>query len=157
MGLNKFYISLYILLFYELSIHSFQQNSSQLRLLEENERINVNEYLELAFEVFNELDKDCHDIIKEMMKEKKLPQNERKYPWIIDLMGKGLNDLGDEIECTRYLYNATYILAELLSFNFIYPDEEKLIDFLEIKNYTFGICLMKDCIDSFQKYFIAIY
>ena len=156
MGLKKFYISLYILLFYLLSIHSFQQNSSQLRQLKKNKKTFAEQYLELAFEIFKELDKKCHDEIKEMIDEKNIPQSSRKYPWIIDVMGKGLNDLGDEVECTKYLSNTTYILAELLSFNYIYPDEEKLVNFLEIKNYTFGICLMENCKNSFEKYLIKV-
>ena len=82
-----------------------------------------------------------------------LIETDKKYPWLIDYIGKGLNDLGDEIECNKSILNTTYIIATINSLAYIYPQDETLLHFLEIKNFAFGICIINECEQKFKMYF----
>ena len=116
-------------------------------------------YIKLLEEVFKTMEKDCYVEAENELRDgssRDYEKNNKTYPWILDYFGKGLNDLGDEIECKKSLKNTTFLISELNTFAFVYPEDKNLLYFLGIKNFTMGICLMNSCKEAFKKYFKKI-
>ena len=150
---QQYFPLFYIIL---LSILFISTKESDITDNEKNEgKMDYHLFISLISDIFKVVDKDCFEEIQNMISElyNKIVENKRMYPWILDSMGKGLNDLGDERECRKSLLNTTYILAKLNKFEYIYDSDINLAEFLEIKNFTFGMCIMKKCEKSYKKYF----
>ena len=93
------------------------------------------------------VDEECYkEIIKFLGKDKNETGIDSNYPWIIDYMGKGLNDLGDEIECVKSLDNTSYIMVRTET-----NISNKNTKFLKIKNYSFGFCIPNKCKETAKK------
>ena len=153
MKYQQYFPLFYIML---LSILFISTKESDITDNEKNEeKMDYRLFISLISDIFKVVDKDCFEEIQNMISElyNKIVENKRMYPWILDSMGKGLNDLGDERECRKSLLNTTYILAKLNKFEYIYDSDINLAEFLEIKNFTFGMCIMKKCEKSYKKYF----
>ena len=99
------------------------------------------------------MDEECYkEIVKFLGKEKNETGNDFNYPWIIDYMGKGLNDLGDEIECVNSLDNTSYLMVRTEAS--MSNDNAK---FLKIKNYSYGFCIPNKCKETTKKNFDIIW
>ena len=166
--IRKFCI--YIFLFFLLSSistnNSFKSKYDKLKrelrkMLEDNHKFSpFGAYFKLLSEDSQAFDKNCSDElfheIGDNSSEKYIENVNKTYPWILDYFGKALNDLGDEIECIKSLKNTTFLICELYTYAFIYDYDLNMIDFLGIKNFTIGVCLINSCTELFKNYFNRI-
>jgi beta-mannanase len=44
-------------------------------------------------------------------------EKDKKYPWLTDSVGKGINDIGDEVECLNSLKNTTFFMVNFHEMN----------------------------------------
>ena len=112
------------------------------------------DYLNLALRIFESLEPKCYpDIIKTFDERMKF-EKDKRYPWITDTMGKGINDIGDEVECLNALKNTTFFMVNFYQLNLskILDNDQELMNFLEIKNFSLGFCLMQTCREAFERY-----
>ena len=111
----------------------------------------------LVTKIFEKLEPECFAELSSSLdgEEKTKPEKEKNYSWLFDYMGKGFNDIGDECEC-RYAMksNTTYLLLYLHNLNLtaLLDADLALINYLEIMNYTYGLCIMTSCADAVVKY-----
>ena len=117
--------------------------------------------LHLVANIFKALEEDCYPELENFFdsKERNKYEKDKKFPWITDYMGLGINDIGDEIECLNSIKeNTTFFMVNFYNLNHsnIVEADEPLIKFLEIRNYTIGFCLMYKCREAFPKYVTII-
>jgi hypothetical protein len=86
----------------------------------------------------------------ESIKTDKIKQSLTKYPYIVDHIGKSLNDLGDEIECLNAFTKTNYVIASIKNNSFINEDDIKVVNFFNITNFCVGACLPWNCSNSFK-------
>ena len=116
-------------------------------------------YLIIFLFLTNSLQKDdthvqCYlELSKEVNNTGTISEHNKLYPWIIDYMGKELNDLGDELECLNSLINTTFLIVEIKSIDFFFKNDTNLLNFLEIKDFTAAFCITLVCNETFQIYF----
>ena len=112
------------------------------------------DYLDLGVKIFQKLEADCYPEIHELFSNTVKYEKDKKYPWLIDSMGKGINDIGDETECLYSLQNTTFILVNFYKLDLysLLENDQKLLDFLDIKNYTLGTCIMYKCREAYRRY-----
>ena len=157
--ISIYFIPFFFLFFLSVSAEMpFQLEKVALKrtLTEKNKVLeNFDNYINLIFSVFKALDNECYeDLSIEFNKgAQQSIENNKEFPWILDYFGKGLNDLGDEIECKKSLKNTTFIISKINTLAFVYPNDTNLMNFLEIENFTLGVCIMKSCEESFKYYF----
>jgi len=139
-----------LLILIYLHLLSFTQVLSQ----SETDKKEEVDYIKLAIKIFESLEKECYPDINNSINEKMKFEIDKRYPWITDSMGKGINDIGDEIECLNTLTNTTFFILNFYNLNLslILDNDQALMRFLEIKNFTMGICLMYSCKDAFNRY-----
>ena len=142
----KEYLSIFIILLVISFCPNLVQNQS-------NNSDSI-DYLNLVIDIFQKLETECYPELKGLFDERLKFEKDKKYPWLIDTMGKGINDIGDEIECLYSLQNTTFFLVNFYQLNFskILDNDQKLLDYLDIKNYTLGFCVMYNCRDAFRRY-----
>ena len=112
-------------------------------------------FFDLAVNIFKRLENECFTEIYEVLGQIHFNEKDKKYPWLTDYLGKGFNNLGDEIECLNSIKdNTTFILINFynLELGDILQADRPLLEYLEIKNFTFGFCLMQICSGAFRKY-----
>ena len=111
-------------------------------------------YVELAINIFKKLEEECFVELEGLFHERIKFEKDKRYPWLMDSIGKGINDIGDEIECLYSLQNTTFFLVNFyqLDLSKILDNDQHLINFLDIKNFTLGFCLMYKCRDAFRRY-----
>ena len=112
------------------------------------------DYLNLAIRIFESLEPKCFPEINETFHERMKFEKDKRYPWITDTMGKGINDIGDEVECLNSLKNTTFFMVNFYKLNLtkILDNDQELMNFLEIKNFSLGFCLMQTCREAFERY-----
>ena len=112
------------------------------------------DYIDLAYRIFQSLERQCFPDINQTINERMKFEKDKKFPWITDSMGKGINDIGDEIECLNSMKNTTFFMVNFyeLNLSLILDNDQKLMDFLEISNFTLGFCIFYSCKDAFQRY-----
>ena len=68
------------------------------------------------------------------------------YPPLFQHIGLSLNDLGDEVECLYSLTNNTYYMVADITVNDFYnKDDELLLNFLNIHQFSVGACSTPNC------------
>ena len=112
------------------------------------------DYINLFIRIFESLEKECYPVLHNVLSDRMKYELDKPFPWITDSLGKGINDIGDEVECLYTLKNTTFFMVNFYKFNLslILDNDQALMDFLEIKNFTMGICLMYSCRDAFYRY-----
>ena len=150
-------ISIYLQLLILTQVFPLNINS---RLLEDEPPSSSSEqedidYFNLTVTIFSSLENNCYVDVDRTLKDRLKFELDKKYPWIIDSLGKGINDIGDENECLNSLEDTTFFIMNLYDFNLtlILDKDQKLIDFLGIRNFTWGICVMHSCQQAFYRYF----
>jgi hypothetical protein len=73
-----------------------------------------------------------------------------RYPYIVDHIGKTLNDLGDEIECLNAFTKTNYVIAYIKNNSFTNDDDKKVITFFNLSNFCVGACLPLNCTNTFK-------
>ena len=114
-------------------------------------------YLDLGVRIFEALETDCYPELANYFdsKERSKYEKDKKYPWIGDYFGQGINDIGDETECLYSIKeNTTFFMINFYKINLsnIVEVNSGLKNFLEIKNFTLGFCLMHQCGKTLRKY-----
>ena len=112
---------------------------------------------ELLLRIFEKLERECFNDFQSILngEERKKQEKEKNYSWIFDYMGKGFNDIGDESECRNSMKaNTTFLLlySHELNLTGLLEADKALIYFLDIKNYTYGLCIMTSCAPIVVKY-----
>ena len=112
------------------------------------------EYFTLALRIFQSLEAECFPELQGAYYERMKFEKEKKYPWITDSVGKGINDIGDEVECLKSLKNTTFFMVNFYKMNLsqILENDQYLMRFLDIKNFSLGICIMSNCNEAFKRY-----
>ena len=112
------------------------------------------DYILLGIKIFESLEKECYPVLNKSLSERMKYEMDKEFPWITDSIGKGINDIGDEIECLQTLKNTTFFIMNFYNLNLslILDNDQALMDFLEIHNFTIGVCLMYSCRDAFYRY-----
>ena len=118
----------------------------------------IPEFETLISKIFEKLEPECYvDLTSTLSENEKFkPEKEKNYSWLFDFMGKGFNDIGDECECRFAMKsNTTFLLFYFHDLNLtaLLDADSELIEYLEIKNYTYGLCIMTSCADTVIKYF----
>ena len=113
--------------------------------------------MNLVLDIFEKLEEDCYPELASFFGYEERNKNERdkKYPWIGDYIGQGINDVGDEIECLYSIKeNTTFIMINFYDMNLtnILMVDRPLINFLGKRNFTLGFCIMHKCSEAFRKY-----
>ena len=108
---NRIFIVFLIILIYPI----LSQNKS-----DQNTETN---YVELAINIFKKLEEECFVELEGLFHERIKFEKDKRYPWLMDSIGKGINDIGDEIECLYSLQNTTFFLV-----NFYQLDLSKILD-----------------------------
>ena len=107
-----------------------------------------------TFQENNTYDKKCYEELSmEMNGTYGIIEHNKLYPWITDYMGKGLNDLGDELECLNSLLNTTFLIIKIKTIDFFFKNDTKLLDYLEVQDFSIGVCIMVSCNQTFHIYF----
>ena len=114
-------------------------------------------YLELFIRSFAALENRCYQELANYFdsKERSKLEKDKTYPWIGDYFGQGINDIGDETECIYSIkQNTTFFMINFYKLNIsdILEANLPLKNFLEIKNFTLGLCIMYDCGETLRKY-----
>lgn len=120
------------------------------QLLIENQQGQEDFYINVLIKMLNNSYKDCSDSLKKSIPNDNIKKSLTRYPYIIDHIGKTLNDLGDEIECLNAFNQTTYVIAYIKNNAFVNDDEKKIIKFLNITNFCVGACLPLNCEFPFQ-------
>ena len=112
------------------------------------------DYFTLALRIFQSLEAECYPELHDAYGERMKFEKEKKYPWITDSIGKGINDIGDEVECLKSLRNTTFFMVNFYKMNLsqILENDQYLMRFLDIKNFSLGICIMTNCNEAFKRY-----
>lgn len=115
------------------------------------------DFFGILFSIFQGLERKCFPELKKIYDEFKdnVPELDKSYPWLFDTVGKSLNDIGDEAECVNTLKNTSFIMINLYNitfFEFVQNVSKHLYNFLELKNYSVGFCVMDECKDTFYRY-----
>lgn len=115
-----------------------------------------NNYFALVARIFKELEKDCANELLALLspEQRSKYEKDKEYPWITEYMGKGINDIGDESECLYSMKeNTTFFMMYFrdLALGKLFETDKYLKNFLEIKNFTLGLCIMSPCSDSLVK------
>lgn len=105
---------------------------------------NTERYYDIMGSILKLINNECYEDIIDVLNINN-NTNSSKYPWIIDYIGKGLNDLGDETECINSLVDTSYLLATIKT-NYKNSNSK----FLEIKSYSYGFCMTNKCKDTFK-------
>ena len=111
-------------------------------------------YMDLTLSIFKTLEPNCYADISNTLEERKKFEIQKSYPWITDTMGKGINDIGDEIECLNSLKNTTFFMVNFyrLNLSLVLNNDRDLMSFLEIYNFTLGFCIFYQCREAFRRY-----
>ena len=124
---------------------SLSFNNQSIRILDEDEQ-NTLSLGDLIITVFKKAFKECYeDIIKKQLKSH---QKLSKMGFIINYIGKGLNDLGDEIECRNILSGTKYVIADMNRTKLM-GAEEVLAQFLNLSRVSLGACITDVCENVF--------
>ena len=137
-----------ILLLLSISLINSQENNSS------NASTKIN-YLTLAINIFKELENKCYLEVDKLLNESNQYEKNKTYPWLIDYFGKGMNDIGDEAECLYSIKeNTTFFMLNFydLNLNNILETDQPLKNFLNLRNFSFGFCIVYDCRETFPKY-----
>ena len=112
------------------------------------------DYFTLALRIFQSLEAECFPELNHSYSQRMTFEKDKKYPWITDSVGKGINDIGDEVECLKSLKNTTFFMVNFYKMNLsqILENDKYLMRFLDIKNFSLGICIMSDCNEAFKRY-----
>ena len=153
------YISLFLFLFIFAQISSQEEaNTTDSKVTDEKVTDEKNsdkiDYLSLALKIFESLEAECYPEIEKSYMERMIFEKDKTYPWITDTMGKGINDIGDEVECLNSLKNTTFYMVNFYNLNLtqILENDQHLMNFLEIHNFSLGFCLMYTCREAFVRY-----
>ena len=143
-----------IILFFQILILIHTQSNST----NSSNSSNTPNFEDLIGKIFAKLEPECYQDLNYTFygDDKYKQEKEKNYPWLFDYMGKGFNDIGDECECRFAMKsNTTYLLLYFHDLNLtaLLDADRDLIDYLEIKNYTYGLCIMTSCADTVVKYF----
>ena len=126
---------------------SLSFNNQSIRILDEDEKDTLS-LGDLIITLFKKAFKECYeDIIKKQLKSH---QKLSKMGFIINYIGKGLNDLGDEIECRKILNGTKYVIADMSRTKLI-GAEEVLAQFLNLSRISLGACITDVCENAFTK------
>ena len=113
-------------------------------------------FIPILLKIFESLEYKCYpDLVKLLVDERNMTESERAYPWLGDALSKGLNDIGDESECVKTLQNTSFIMVffkDLNLQNIVQQIDKELYNFLELKGYVMGICIMNSCKDTVYRY-----
>ena len=102
----------------------------------------------------NNFTNKCYaELSREIDNTDSLLEHNKLYPWIIDHMGKGLNDLGDELECLNSLINTTFLIVTINTIEFFFENDTNLLEYLGVKEFSVGVCIMDACNETFHIYF----
>ena len=134
-----FYLSVNICLVKYLSSKNESENINDTIIDAEN----VEKIIKRTFE---SLYPNCSKSTDEMFPNSKFTLS--KFPFLQNI-GKGFNDLGDEIECREALNNGTYIIVDIKTSYMTNKYEKRLIEFLNINHYTLGACITEECKEPF--------
>ena len=85
---------LLILIFLHLLL--FNQVLSQDSKPTDKEEI---DYINLFIRIFESLEKECYPVLHNVLSDRMKYELDKPFPWITDSLGKGINDIGNEIEC----------------------------------------------------------
>ena len=143
------------LFLFQLLILIYLTNEQNDTSPSDTEEINV---LTVMFKLFRTLEPECYTEFEYIFNrsEKNKDEKDKKYPWLIDSIGKGLDDIGSEIECLNSMNtNTTFLMVRYRNYNMsaISEAEQPIIRFLEINKYTVGVCIMYPCGDALKKIF----
>ena len=127
---------------FSLSKNSFIFNNQSIRGLEEDKQ----EMSDLIMKLFSIAFEDCYDELVSL--ETKKDRGLIKFGVILNYIGKGSNDLGDEIECRQSIKKTKYLIADLKKSNLIIG-EQRLADFLNITSFSLGACVTDKCEEPF--------
>ena len=125
-----------------------------------NTPVDINS-LTLFYKIFETLEPVCLTEFDHIFKreEKNKDEKDKKYPWILDCVGKGLDDIGNEVECLYSMNtNTTFLMVRYLNMNIsaFSEAEQPLIKFLEINKYAYGVCIMNPCVDAIKRIVIVL-
>ena len=101
---------------------------------------------QLFHNVFASFFNDCNVDLVNMDPLKNHRKSTSVYPPLFQHIGLNLNDLGDEIECLYSLTNNTYyMIADVTINDFYNKDDELLLNFLNIHQFSVGGCSTPNC------------
>jgi hypothetical protein len=118
--------------------------------LKKNKKYKEDFYIDLLLKILNNTYKECTDSLMESIPSDNIKQSLTRYPYIIDHVGKSLNDLGDEIECLNAFTKTNYVIAYIKNNSFTNDDDKKVITFFNLSNFCVGACLPLNCSNSFR-------
>lgn len=113
-------------------------------------------FLYLLGGIFEQLEPECFPELNETLgRERAKFEKDKKYPWLLDAIGKGINDIGDETECLYSIKeNTSFIMTYFhdLDLGAFLGTDQNIKNFLGIRNFTYGICIMYSCRYAYRKY-----
>ena len=146
------YIIFYLFLSFIHTENSFVfQNITDIKRKLEESALKTSDVLELVSKIFVNAYPKCHQDL-ENIKPKTVNVSLSKYPFIIDNIGKGLNDLGDEIECLNAFSETKYVIAIMDIENLINHSEKRLKEFLNLTTFSLGACITKNCKEPLKEF-----
>ena len=116
------------------------------------EAVNAFIYLDDKYEIFgNDEDEDCFEDIYYFINDFQKFIN--KYPKLIISNGKGVDDIGNEIECTETNLFAEYLLVYIETEDNIIKTDKGLSNYLDRNFLYLGFCLPKNCLNLTKRIF----
>jgi len=124
------------------------KNSQLINLSESDKKEDF--YIEIVLKLIKNLYPECTESLLESISYDNTEKSLTRYPYIIDHVGKSVNDLGDEIECLNAFSGTKYVIAYIKNNSFTNDDDNNVITFLNLTNFCIGACLPNNCIGSFK-------
>ena len=137
-------VILYLSINFSFSKYLTSKNESE----NNNTEIDAATVRDIIRNTFKSLYPNCSKSLDKMFPNTKITLS--NFPFLQNI-GKGLNDLGDEIECHHALNNGTYVIVDIGTAYITNKYEKRLIEFLNINHYSLGACITEECEEPFDR------
>ena len=128
------------------SIESFVMNG--MNHIFQSEIIQRIEYEKILNDLFESFYFNCSQDLKILNPEGNKRNSDAKLPFLLDYIGKSLNDLADEIECQQSFNELVYYVIVIFHMkNTVNDDDESLLSFLRIKQFSVAGCVTQKCLE----------
>ena len=128
------------------SIESFMMDRMN-HILQSETPIRI-EYEKILNDLFDSFYYNCSLDLKELNPPNNKRNSDAKLPFLLDYIGKSLNDLADEIECQQSFNNLVYYVIVIFHMkNTVNDDDESLLSFLQIKQFSVAGCVTQQCLE----------
>lgn len=109
-------------------------------------------YSDLISDIFTTYYEKCGYDIERMYPRYYNIEEPNQFPMLLKLIGLNVNGIEDEIECLNSYNNTFYIMAIIKVESFTNPDDQILLNFLNLHQFTVSACATESCKDPLTNF-----